>query len=259
MAGERNAANLRSAEALLERSLAKFQDFQQEALVMDSWLKLESGNRKEALVQARAALDVDPELTADHWHDPLLYLEPLKWKSLAPFCRRIAGELKFSTTRALLGLCLYKAGERDDAMQTISQGLSHDPENGLLRAANAYVLFASGRMEDARASLRLIGHAETPKLASLVTARICRQVGDVACEENVYRELLSQETPALVAMTGLASILLRKTVLPSDRIREKPSKQLQADRDAAEELLRKARALSPNYRPANELLEIANQ
>ncbi len=257
IASERSAANLRSAEALVDRSLLKFQDFRQEALVLDSWLKLESGNRKAALAQARAALDVDPELTSDHWHDPLLFLEPLKWKSLAPMCRRIADELKFSTTRALLGLCLFKAGERDEAVQTISQGLTHDPDNGVLQATNAYILFALSRVEDARASLRLVGRADKPKLAALVSARVCHQVGDIVCAEKAYRELLAHEIPTMAAMTGLTEILLRKTVVQGDHIQEKPPKQLRADRDAAEELLRKARALSPNYRPANELLEIA--
>lgn len=235
----------KAAQALLSRSLQKFHDFRQEAYLISAWVKLDGGDDKAALADARSALDVDPDMTAEHWHDPFLYLEPLRWKWLAPMCRRLAEELKFSTTRALLGLCVFKAGDRDEASNILSQAMSQDPESALLQSVRAYALFTAGRFEDARSALRIATRLEVPRLAQIVQARICSRAGDIACSERAWRGLLAQENPPLAAMTGVAEALLM-----NERAPERPPQQKRADREAAADLVRRARGLSPLYRPA---------
>jgi len=247
------ASGRKAADVLLGRSLQKFQDFRQEAYLLSAWLKLEDGNRKGALVDARSALDVDPDLTNDHWHDPLLYLEPVRWKALLPYCRRIAEELKFSTARALYGLCVFKSGDRDEATRVVTQALGQDPESALLQSVQAYLLLNAGRLEDARSSSRFATRVEVPPLALMVRARACARIGDMGCAESTWRELMAHDPASLSAMTGVADVLLQ-----SDRLGHKSSKQQRADREAASELLSRARNLSPTYRPVIVLSESLN-
>lgn len=251
-----SATGRKAADLLINRSVQKFPDFRQEGLVLSAWLKLEGGNRKGALIDVRSALDIDPDQTNDHWHDPLLYFEPIRWKALTSYCRRLSDELKFSTARALYGLCIFKAGDRDEAANLVTQAMAQDPENSLLQSVQAYLLYSAGRLEDARSSLRFAARAETPPLALLVRARACARIGDMGCAESAWRELMAHDPNSLAALTGLADILLQRS--QKDRLGQSSSKQKRADRETAAELLARARNLSPTYRPLIVLSESSN-
>lgn len=222
-----------AAEAAISKALQKNQDFRQEAYLIGAGLDVESGNRKAAAAKIRAAIDTDPDMTSEHRHDPFLYLEPLSWRDLLPICRRVSDELKTPVASAFLGLCLFKAGDREEASQVVSFALAEAPEEPLLQSVDAYILSASGRFEDARASLRLAMKSQAPRLAQLVRARVCTRSGDNACAEQSWQSLSTQEPPILAAFTSLAEFRLQ-----------------QGDTKRATTLIAKARALSPNYRPA---------
>lgn len=220
-------------EAAIRRVLQSSQDFRQEAQVIAAQFAIETGNKKAAEEHVLEALATDPEMTSEHRHDPNLFLATLEWRSLLPICRKINDELKSTGARALYGLCLFKAGERDSAGELISKALSHSPEEPILLSIDAYMMAAGGRFEDATAELKLATKSEQPRLAIFVRARTCARTGDMACAEQAWAELAAQTPPALAAFTSLAEIRAQ-----------------QGDPQQAADLLAKAKRMSSNFRPA---------
>lgn len=231
---------MKKARAVLGKLVARFQDFRQEGLVLASYLNLQAGDTKSSLQMARAALDVDPQQTSDHWHDPYLYLEPLSWNSLVPYCRRIADGLKAPVARALLGLCLYKAGSRTEAGEILRNTIAEatGPELQLLQAVNAYIMADTGRLDDARAALRIAMMENPPALATLVKARVCSHDGDSTCAEQAWLDLDAGKGQHLAALVGLAGFRMAK-----------------GDRIGALSYVEKAKQLSPGYLPARLFYE----
>lgn len=233
--GDGATGRLRESQDAIMKVASRQQDFSQEAYVMSSALELDAGNKKAALERVNAALSLDPDLTADHWHDPFLYLEPLSWHELATDCRKIGDGLKDASAQALAGLCLFKAGEREDGNRLIANALGRSPEEPILESVSAFVLVSTGRLSDARAALKLAGAkgGEMPCLASLVNARVCAESGETACAEQNWTRLAAEPAPMLAALVGLAEI--RKS---------------QGDRRQVLRLIEKAKSLSPRYMPA---------
>lgn len=222
----------KAAEVTINQLLERSQDFKQEAYLIGAGLDLEGGGKKAAAVKIRAAIDLDPNLTEDHRHDPVLDLRSLTWRELLPICKKVADELKSPVSRAFLGLCLFKAGNREEASQVVSNALAETPEESFLQSVDAYILAESGRLEDARASLRLASRAPVPKLAQLVQARVCSHGGDLGCAEKLWQSLALSDQPPLAAFTALAEIHLNRGDVPG-----------------AIQFAEKARQMSPTYRP----------
>lgn len=229
------------ARAVIEKLITRHQDFRQEGLVIAAYLELESGNKKGAVDHARAALDIDPQQTNDHWHDPYLYLEPLSWNSLVPYCRQLAEGVKAAATRALLGLCLFKSGNRTEAGEIIRDGVAQSTgaDLQLLQAVNAYIMAESGRYDDARAALKIALKQNPPALAVLVRARLCSRDGDTICAEQAWLDLDEGKGRYLPALVGLAGFRMAK-----------------GDRIGALTYVEKARRLSPGYLPARLFYEV---
>ncbi len=227
------AAHLREAESSVLKLLQKHQNFRQEALVLGAAIDADRDNTKGALTRVLAALDTDPDATSDHWQDPFLYLVPLEWRSLLPHCRKINDQLNAPASRALLALCHFKAGDVDSAHRVIADAQAAAPEESFLQSVNAYILASVGRTEDAQAALALATKQNTTKLALSVRARLCTRLGDTACAERAWQELVNSDAQPLAALTGLASL-----------------RSQQGDRKSALELVKRAMALSPKYRPA---------
>jgi tetratricopeptide (TPR) repeat protein len=227
------SAGFREAETALERASSKFFDFRQESLVLLASIDLESGDKGGAATLLRWALDTDPDLTSDHWHDPLLYLQPLGWRELVPRCQRLNDEVKNSSARALLALCLFKAGDTDEAQRIVREALGQWPEEPILEAVSAAMLFSAGRPGDARAALKIATakSGDVPLLAQIIRGKVCATTGDNKCAEQTWRHLSDQKQATLTALTGLAEQLL-----------------LRGETAKANELVKKVRDLSPRYR-----------
>jgi tetratricopeptide (TPR) repeat protein len=232
LGGDRSRSQ--EAEAVLERASSRFFDYRQEAFVLLASLDLESGDPKSAATRLRSALDTDPELTKDHWHDPLLYAQPLGWRDLVPRCQRLSDELKTSSARALLALCLFKAGDTDEAQRLIAEALGQWPEEPILEAVSAAMLTMSGRPGDARAALRIATAKPTdlPVLALITRGRVCATSGDMKCAEQTWRQLLDQKQAVLTALAGLAD-----------------TAEASGDSNKAIGFAKRAKDLSPRYRP----------
>jgi tetratricopeptide (TPR) repeat protein len=233
----------KEAAALLLNLTKNHFDFYQEAQLLSAALLMESGNKKGALNRVRLVLDADPEMTASHWHDPLLFQSAASWKALTGVCRRLHDGLKSSATRALLSLCLGKAGQTEDAMRTLNEGLASNGEDALLQSVNAQLLYNSNRDDDARAALRMALRQEpVPVLGRMVKARLCMRRNEYACAEEEWKFLSNAGTQRLTAFAGLAQIYA-----------------LQKNTTGADDLVGKALGLSSRYRPALRLRDgVAN-
>ena len=225
------------ASSSLETLIARSQDYLQEAHLVFAMLKISAGDKTGAIEQITDALDTDPDMTAQHWHDPYLYLEPLNWNQFVPYCQKINTELNSPLSRSMLALCLFKSGSAEKASEIISEALALAPDDALLQSVNAYTLSVNSRFEDARAALKFAtqktNQDRPPRLAFLVNARVCTQTGDTACVEKFYRELTQTNPPVIAAYVGLAEI-----------------QQRAGHEQQAQEWLNKAKALSASYRPA---------
>lgn len=230
MEGSARVEALRSAEIAVRAFLERFSDFRQETQILGVMVNLENGNLKSAMERAEAAFDADPELTDEHFHDPLLYLEPLAWNRLLPVCQRIREHVKAPVSNALLAICLVKAGDKAKAGQWLADLLGPQPEDPMYQTANAYLLMKSGREEDARGALKLATrNDESSHLALILTGRNCTILQDKACAREAWAKLTRMQPLSLVALaesarllmdegrTGEASTLVRLSLSQSSR------------------------------------------
>ena len=233
---KRRGSRKEAAEILTNLNKNYF-DFNQEAQLLSADLLLESGNKAAAENRVELALDTDPEMTSSHWHEPLLYQNPASWKALVPVCRRLQDSLKTNSSRALLSLCLGKAGLNDEALRTLTEALTVSGEDPVLQSVNALLLFNSARDDGARAALSIATkQAPIPMLAHFVKARLCMRHNDLECAEEEWKALEAGTTQKLAAEVGLAEVHLKRS-----------------DAAGAHLYISKAIALSPSYKPALRL------
>lgn len=243
----------RQSQAMIHRRAAEsalrqgelFADFRQENAVIGAYADVVGGNHKRAETRVASALETDPEQTADHFHDPSLSLEHVSWNQLLVMCRAIDAELKATSARALLGLCLAKAGKFEDASKTIDEALSRDPANANLHSVNAYLHMLAQRDDAAQASLTRVkkaGSADSSQLAQILSTRLCERAKLLPCIEEGWSKLASENPPVLTALTGLAA-----------------AKFAQGDASTGNALLVSAEKISPTYLPLLRLREEASR
>ncbi|MES2965709.1 MAG: hypothetical protein V4760_17640 [Bdellovibrionota bacterium] len=227
----------KDAVSALERLIGKAHDFRQEALVLRAYLETDVGDVREAARFARRAIETDPELTNDHFHDPAINLDLTGWKDLNRSCVLASGGIPNSLGQALLSLCFAKENRLNEATTILRQQLNRFPNDALLNSVSAYVHLLAGREDAARAALRA-GVGETSRLGRTIQARLCVREKDDACAEDAWSMLASETPPPITALTGLARIRFAK-----------------GDRDGAGALLVRADSLSPRYLPLLRLRE----
>jgi Tfp pilus assembly protein PilF len=142
----------------------------------------------------------------------------------------------------MLGICLAKANQIEDATKTIDQELQKEPSNPYLHAANAYLAILADRDDAARASLTLSAKNGNSRLAQIISSRLCTREKQDACAEEGWTKLASDVNPPIAAVTGLAQLKLAK-----------------GDASTANALLVKADSMSPKYLPLLRLREEASR
>ncbi len=228
----------KQADDVLTRAIATFADYKQELLVVGVYADLSSGSKKRAEARLAQALDVDPDQTSDHFHDPALSRDFVSWATLIPLCRDIHTALESSLSSALLGLCLSKANQIEDASRTLETAINQDPGNAELHAVNAYIHMTADRDDAARASLTLAQKSNGSRLSQILSSRLCVRDRQDACAEEGWSKLASEKNPPLAAYTGLAAIKFQKGDTPTGNA-----------------LLVNAERVSPTYLPLLRLRE----
>jgi cytochrome c-type biogenesis protein CcmH/NrfG len=230
--------DLQSAASLLETALVSATDFRQEGEMLLAFIATQTGEKKKALEYARLALEADPKMTDDHFHDPLLMFSELEWTRLLSFCRELNEKLKTSTSRALYSICLVKTKQTVEAAATMGEVLAAERENPLFQTVNAFVMGAMGRDDEARSSLRQATKADAPALAWVLAGRECAARRDLACAKSMWAKAEADSTAPLAALTGLAAIA-----------------RAEGRMNDAQNYLQKVLGRSPRYVPALRLLD----
>lgn len=231
-----------SAQAAIDKILVNQEDYRQEALMLSAFIDSVTGEKKRASQRAREAFDTDPEQTAEHWHDPMLALEPLNWKSLLPYCKGLHQALNDSTSRALLSICEMRAGNHSAADKLLSEELNRVPNDGFLQTANAYRLLLSGADDGARGALKIASKSNPSRLAAILSARLCSREKNNRCAEDLWARLAAEAKPPIGALVRLADLRFKM-----------------GDAASAGALLVKAQSISPRYLPLIRLREDSSQ
>ncbi|HVK61213.1 MAG TPA: hypothetical protein VM432_06665 [Bdellovibrionales bacterium] len=239
MGSPKERSSLRDeAQKALRSLVTDSGDFKQEGYVVGAYLDLDAGDQKSALTKVNEAIKIDPEMTRDHVHDPLLYLNLGSWTSLMPLCRTLDERLKTTATSALFAMCLAKSNLLPEGLKRLDEEIGRHPQDQMLQAMNAYLLSMAGREDAAKASIKVADQSGPMPLGEMVAARICVRERNFDCAEESWARLASSEPPPLAALTGLAQARFAK-----------------GDRDGAGALLVKVESLSPRYIPLLRLRE----
>lgn len=236
---KRRGGRKEAAAILLSLTKSEF-DFYQEGQLLSALVLLESGNKKASETRIKMVLDADPEMTANHWHDPLVFQSETAWRSLLGICEKLDKGLNSDLSRGLMAFCLAKTGQTDAAITSLNAAMSTNNENETLQAINAFVLYSTNREADARAAIRIAtSQSPAPILAQILKARLCFRANEIECAESQWTPLSnSAGTERLAALVGLAHIAHRK-----------------GEKEKAQELTAKAAALSSTYKPAMRFRE----
>jgi tetratricopeptide (TPR) repeat protein len=233
-----NPSEATLAAKALEPVLARQFDFNQEAQILSTWVTLSQATAAQGLVVASLALNSDPFVTSEHFHDPWLYLDVINAGRFGSLCKDIQARLKNNVGAALLGICLTNAHQAAEAEQVLRNGIAVKPEDPYLQAANAYFLMVAGREADAKAALKLAGSEDSSRLSLILSSRLCAQSHDEVCAKAAWLKLVAHDPPSLEALVGLAT-----------------QAQVEGNQSQAKQYLFTAQALSPRYLPAIRLAE----
>lgn len=184
--------------------------FQQEALVLQSYLQIKAKSTKSAEAAITSALSEDPYATSLFSYDPALYLQAINWSQLRPYCQKVETAFAKSVeAKTLLAICELKADRQARALELMNDALAQAPQDQLLLANNAYLLLEFGKDEEAKGSLRLAMRNSDSMQTLLLMARACSDSGDVICERESYKKVLHLDPHHLTALVGLAELELK--------------------------------------------------
>lgn len=197
------------------------------------------GNKRRSITRTRQALDTDPMQTEMFYHDPLVFLEAIRWSQWLTYIDEFADRAKSNSAKALLAIALIKSDQRQEAQTLISESLGSRINEPDLQAVNAYMFMTQGRDDEARGALRFAKNEKAntmSALAAIVEARLCERAGDRNCADTVWTNLLRREPPPHAALISQARI------------------ELQVSREKGAPMLERLRALYPNSIAVNELV-----
>jgi tetratricopeptide (TPR) repeat protein len=161
----------------------KFLDGQQEIYFFQAFAAFKL-NRDPSLVQAilQKALTVDPDLTAEHLHSPLVDWRGLHWSQFAFICNEFSHNLKPDVASLLDFVCTYKTNNEIAAQQAVAGWMGRSPNNPWPHIAQALVSQRLGEYEKARVSLDMAKNAgANDKFYYQTLMRVCGHLKDVSC------------------------------------------------------------------------------
>lgn len=161
-------------------------DTQQEVLLLQAYAGLKT--RKDlsgSLATLQRSLSVDPDLTSDHLHSPLIDWRGLNWKYFAFICKDLAKMVKSDLLSQLEFVCAYKMNLETGAQQAVDLLMNRHQRSPLPHVAQAIVSYRLGEYEKAKDSLALAQKLGTQdKLYFQTLVKVCAQMKDQNCVQN---------------------------------------------------------------------------
>lgn len=141
------------------------------------------------------ALNIEPDLTSDHYHSPAMDWRVFNWKTFDFICKDFKG---FSKTELVLWLqftCSYKMNNEIEAQQTLGGWLGRSSDKASIpHVAQAILQNRFGEAERAKDSLSSKLVKNPSKLYYQVLTKTCVRLKDESClESNVA--MISQQSP----------------------------------------------------------------
>jgi tetratricopeptide (TPR) repeat protein len=179
---------------ILRANTLRTWDFKQEGHFLLAQRSFAEGDRPQALAQLAATLSADPFATESHWHDPAMALAPISWsQELLPLCRSMAEESNDAAYRALLVICLQKAGQVANAPAAAADLIQRFPSEALSHAVSAFVALSQNDDAAAEASLKIAldravatNNEAARSLAQGLKGRLCWKKRDLACAAKAF-------------------------------------------------------------------------
>jgi tetratricopeptide (TPR) repeat protein len=190
---ENDKAALQKAQQLTSQLIShKLYDGLQEVYFFHAYILYKLGVDK-ATVQGflQKALMIDPDLTADHVHSPLVDWRGYHWKPFQFVCDVLAKVAAADQTQLLQFICKYKAQGVLAAQQSIDAWMAKAQKNPHVYVANAIVSQSVGELEKARESLVLAKQlGAQDKLYFQMLAKVCLKLQDSRCLKEISETLL---------------------------------------------------------------------
>ena len=244
--------NLEDLIVSLEEYRERTYDFKLEASMMLAVSELVLGNIEKSREVLRDILELDLDLTNQHFHDVrYYYLDRLLWSNIIkPIFEDFEDKgFKWDNDPSLLavyGFLIFKTGNKEEGTEHIDTALLLDQNNYKIKNLLAYIENESNRKENACETLNsireLLDVTETfnstrknEHLYLLLRERLCIDKNDIETRKKLLTDLLSNQF-RLQALTGLADISEREQ-----------------DRLTAKKHYEEALRLSTNYIPLLEL------
>lgn len=195
---ENNKSAWQKAQQLTAQLVShKIYDSQQEIYFFHAYLLSKLGGDKMAIQKfLQNGLSIDPDLTSDHMHSPLIDWRGLKWKAFAFICQDLAKVASVDQTSLLGFVCKYKGQGVLAAQQALDGWLAKSPKDAQAYVASAIISQSVGELEKARESLQTAEKlGAQDRLYYQVLFKVCLKLKDKSC--------LSEATPQLLKITPL--------------------------------------------------------
>lgn len=233
--------HLRARDLLSSYSDSAFDYFQEVSLLKAYVFEL-LGDPQRAIVFSENLLDIDPRLTDNHRHDPLIYRASAQWANLLDECGFLyRAHQQSPRMKALYGYCQFRAQQTMEGIQLIKEGLSQTPEDPLMQAIYSYIADEIGKVSDAAGAIKLALNSKVYRLPFIVKAYQCGKIMEKECARIYWKKLKDSNSHSLEALAGLAEIDIRDSQLVR-----------------AEQYVREGLGRSANYIPLLRLEAILN-
>ena len=240
---DRNKDKLELSLEDLKRFQEKSNDFRPEVLLIQAAIQQKMKMTVETKNSLRTLISTYPDITKQHHHNELIHREILGWKYLQNICQILMdGSEKDSVeSKGLLAFCAYQQGDLKTAVDTIENAGKLSVDDNVLYGLRAFLLFRSGRPDEAKALL-VLGQKEKSVLLKSVEAEICETENDIACSEAAWKEILNSQDSNILALAGLAKQALQT-----------------GNKETAADYVTRAWLKSSNFRPIMEIKDQLEQ
>ncbi len=165
----------------------KFYDGLQEVNLFQAYaLAKMGGDRVVVQGYIQKALDIDPDLTSEHVHPPVVDWRGYQWKSFSYICQDLVKWSSPEQLPLLQFVCQYKIQGVLAAQQSIDGWMARQKRDPYVHVASAIVSTNIGEQEKAQESLLLAQRSgANNKLYYQVLSNVCLRLGNKTCLKDL--------------------------------------------------------------------------
>ena len=185
-----------------------------EALLLKIYLYTKNNQNKEAVESIDELLRMNPRLTMDHSHQPMIYSQMLGWSKLSEYCDEITNSLEVNAKlMAFKAYCLFQNNKLSEAEQILKDAIIQSPKDLSILHFQAFLYLQLSQIGYTQAILQAYQSDKPYPIQMILEAEICRSKNDLVCEERAWNRMLVLDGQSIEAITGLVSIAQRKKLM----------------------------------------------